>query len=459
MIQVPTEIIKKLWKVKIFNVNKLSILSFLAVSCCCCLSELPPADAIVYEKPGVIVRTTRIDRAYGEAFAAILSEARREYENTFGFSLPETIVFEAKREPRKNVSLWTDGSSHIFLTVSSEHQLAPSPKSGIFNIYGICHELGHIVMYRGMKNQVGLPDGVGEGWAHYSGSVVVDAVTERLGQKIWPKPYDVKSAEGLLRLQNQVERADWANLDATRRAAKVFYEIEKKHGRSILGAAIRRALSQQPSGKELMPLFVRSLREITDDVTAGDWIPKEVLIPETKWNVKERQIDDSYFDDLKVKFDQTGAMIHYDDGTAERKCSFAGTGYAILFRKPPGVWLLDRIDVFGARYGTLEPPREDFAIYICDEQFELLHELSHPYSIFKRGQNQWFQIPIDPVKIPQRFYICLNFNPTSTKGVYVAYDRNVARSHSRLALPYTHVKDVEKKYDWMIRAHLRKDSE
>jgi len=28
-----------------------------------------------------------------------------------------------------------------------------------------------------------------------------------------------------------------------------------------------------------------------------------------------------------------------------------------------------------------------------------------------------------------------------------------------LALPYTHVKDVEKKYDWMIRAHLRKDSE
>jgi hypothetical protein len=421
--------------------------------------ELPPVEAIVIEKPGVIVMATRIDRAYGEAFAAILSEARREYENTFGFSLPETIVLEAKREPRKNVSLWTDGSSHIFLTVSSEHQLAPSPKSGIFNIYGMCHELGHIVMYRGMKNQVGLSDGVGEGWAHYAGSVVVDAVAEHLGQQIWPEPYDVKSAEGLLRLQNQVERADWPNLDATGRAAKVFYEIEKKHGRKILGAALGRAISQQPSGKELMPLFVRSLREITDDATAGDWIPKKVLVPETKWNVKERQIEDSYFDDLKAKFDQTGTLLYYDDGTAEGKWSFTGTGYAILFRKPQGAWLLERIDVFGARYGTHEPPREDFAIYICDEQFEPLHELNHPYSIFKRGKNQWFRIPVDPIKIPRRFYICLNFNPTSTKGVYVAYDQSVARSHSRLALPYTHVKDVEKKYDWMIRAHLCKDSE
>jgi Tol biopolymer transport system component len=64
----------------------------------------------------------------------------------------------------------------------------------------------------------------------------------------------------------------------------------------------------------------------------------------------------------------------------------------------------------------------------------------------------------DTIKVPQRFYICLNFNATRTKGVYVAYDQSVARSHSRLALPYTSVSDVKKKYDWMIRAHLCKDS-
>ena len=421
--------------------------------------ELPPADKIVYEKPGVIVRTLRIDGAYGEAFAAILCEARREYENTFGFSLPETIILEARREPQRNVRLWTDGNSRIFLTISSQRQLAPSPQSGIFNIYGICHELGHIVMYRGMKNQVGLPDGVGEGWAHYAGSVVVDAVAERLGRKIWPEPYDVKSVEGLLRLQNQVERTNWANLDATKRAAKVFYEIEKKHGRKMVGAALGRALNQQPSGKELMPLVVRSLRELTADTTAGDWIPKEVLVPEIKWNVKERQVDDNFFNDIKMLTDQSGILLCYDDGTSEGKQSIAGSGHAVLFRRPEKNWLIDRVDVFGSRYGTLKPPEEDFTIYVCDEDFNPLHEFNRPYGLFQRGENQWFKIPIDPVSVPRRFYICLSFNPTGTKGVYVTYDQSVTRSHSRTGLPYTHVNDVKKKYDWMIRAHLCRDSE
>jgi len=419
--------------------------------------ELPPADTIVFKKPGVIVRTTRIDEAYGQAFAAILSEARREYENIFGFSLPETIVLEARREPKRNVRLWTDGNSHMFLTISSQRQLAPSPRSGIFNIYGMCHELGHIVMYRGMKNQVGLPDGVGEGWAHYAGSVVVDVVAERLGRKIWPEPYDVKSAEGLLRLQNQVERADWSNLDATKRAAKVFYEIEKKHGRKMVGATLSRALSQQPSGKELMPLVVRSLRELSADATAGDWIPKEVLVPEIKWNVKDRQVNDEFFSDARMLTDKTGILLYYDDGTAEGKQSIAGSGHAVLFQRPEENRLIDRIDVFGSRYGRPKPPDEDFTIYICDEDFNPVHEFSHPYGLFKRGENQWFQIQIDPVRVPHRFYVCLSFNPTSTKGVYVAYDQSVARSHSRTGLPYTHVNDVKKKYDWMIRVHLCKD--
>ena len=419
--------------------------------------ELPSADTIVFKKPGVIVRTTRIDEAYGEAFAAILSEARHEYENTFGFSLPETIVLDAKREPQQNLRLWTDGNSRIFLTISSQRQLAPSPRSGIFNIYGMCHELGHIVMYRGMKNQVGLPDGVGEGWAHYAGSVVVDVVAERLGRKIWPEPYDVKSAEGLLRLQNQVESADWANLDATKRAAKVFYEIENKHGRKMVGAMLSRALSQRPSGKELMPLVVRSLRELTADATAGDWIPKEVLVPETKWNVKERQVDDNFFSDIKMLTDRTGILLYYDDGTAEGKQSIAGSGHAVLFRRPEVNRLIDRIDVFGSRYGTPKPPDEDFTVYVCDEDFNPLHEFDRPYGLFKRGENQWFNIPIDPVSVPRRFYICLSFSPTSNKGVYVAYDQSVTRSHSRLALPYTSVSDVRKKYDWMIRVHLCKN--
>jgi hypothetical protein len=127
------------------------------------------------------------------------------------------------------------------------------------------------------------------------GSAVVDEVAHRLGQRIWPEPYDVAAIEGLARLREEVEGKEWAELDAASRAAKVFYEIEKRHGRRILVSAFKKSLSESPSGKELMDLFVRSLRELTNDPNAGNWIPREVLVPEIKWNVKERKVDENFF--------------------------------------------------------------------------------------------------------------------------------------------------------------------
>ena len=224
------------------------------------LPEVRPEEIIVLQRSGVIVRLTRVDKAHGEALACILVEARREYEETFGLSLPKTIELHAKQDPRADKArLWTDGDSYLFLTVPSKEQLAPSPQSGVSNIYGMCHELGHMVMYRRMKNLVGLPRGVGQGWAHYAGSVVVDAVARRLGKDIWPEPYDVAAVEGTARLKEQVEGKEWAELAATQRVAKVFYELEKRHGRRIVGRSLSRALSERPSVKELMPLFVQSL--------------------------------------------------------------------------------------------------------------------------------------------------------------------------------------------------------
>lgn len=275
------------------------------------------ADTIAIERPGVLVKITWIDRAYGEAFAAILSDARNVYEEAFGLSLPGALTLEAKRDPEGKVNLWTDGESHLFLTINSRRQLAPPPQTGIFHIYGICHELGHIAMYSRLKGLIGLPEGVGEGWAYYAGSAVVDEVAHRLGQGIWPEQYDVAAIEGIARLREQVEGKEWADLDATSRAAKAFYEVEKRHGRRILASAFRRALSESPSCKELMNLFVQSLRELTNDPNAGNWIPREALVSETKWNVKERKADESFFADASVLPDETGVILYYGDGTPD----------------------------------------------------------------------------------------------------------------------------------------------
>jgi hypothetical protein len=418
-----------------------------------------PADTIIIRKPGVVAEITWIDKVYGEALANVLFEARREYEESFGLSLPKTITLQANREPRGETRLWTDGESYLFLTIKSKDDLAPPSRSGVFNIYGMCHELGHIVMYRKMRNQVGLPDGVGEGWAYYTGSVVVDAVAQRLGQSIWPEPYDAAATDGSARLRKSIENKKWEDLSAHDCAAKVFYELDKKYGRKVVGSAMNAALSNQPSGSELMPLFVKSIRELTADPNAGDWIPQRMLVPETKWEVKQRHPDDSFFSDIKILPDENGVWLHYDDGTNEGQQSTSGSGHAVLFQKPDGNWLLDGINVFGSRYGEAKPPDANFTVYVCDEDFNPVSEFSRPYRLFQRGTNRWFKINIEPVRVPKRFYICLSFDPTNTRGVYVTYDESVEHSHSFSALPYTHVSDVESKYDWMIRAHLCKTPE
>jgi len=420
--------------------------------------EAPSADRITIRKRGVIVRTNGIDAAYAEAFASILAEASREYDQTFGLPLPDPVELEARLDPEGKLRLWTDGRSRLYLTVTSERQLAPPTKGGPHNVYGMCHELGHMVMYGRMRNLAGLPDGVGEGWAHYAGSVVVDAVAQRLGDAIWPEPFDVHNVDGLGRLRAQVENKELSELSGTHLAAAVFYEIDKRYGREILGHAFANALSRKPTGKELMPRLVASLRELTGDSNAGDWIPADVLLSELRWNVSERVVGDDFFDKLKEIEDETGVLLAYDDGTSEGKKSIAGSGHAVLFRKPEGEWILDGVEVFGSRYGTRNPPEEDFSIYVCDENFVPLREFRRPYSIFERGGERWYKIPLEPLTIPERFYVCLSFSPTATKGVFVHYDDSVSRPHSRSALPYSHVSDVGGMYDWMIRAHLRKDT-
>jgi Tol biopolymer transport system component len=418
-----------------------------------------PEDTIVIKKPGVVVEITWIDKTYGEAFANILFEARREYEQTFGLSLPETLTLQAQRQPQGTTKLWTDGEAYLFLTVESKEKLAPPARSGVFSVYGLCHELGHIAMYRRMRNFVGLPDGVGEGWAHYTGSVIVDAVAQRLGKDIWPEYYDAAAAEGSARLIKTIENKKFEDLEPMDCAAKVFYDLDLKYGRKTVGNAMNMALTEKPSGKELMPLFVQSLRKITADANAGDWIPKRVLEPQTQWKVKTRNVDDAFFADAKIVTDENGITLHYDDGTSEGKRSTSGSGHAVLFQKPDGDWLLDRIDIFGSRYGRPEDQNRTFTIYVCDENFNPVYEISKYYALFRRGEDKWNNLNIDPVKVPKRFYVCLSFEPTYNRGIYVAYDESVGRSHSFSALPYTHVFDVDGKYDWMIRAHFRKTIE
>jgi hypothetical protein len=396
---------------------------------------------------------------YAKALLAVAAEARRVYAKTLGFDMPDKVVLNIRKVEGSGPRLWTDGESQIFLNVTSNADLAPPMQSGVFNIFGMCHELGHIAMYR-KAELIGFPEGVGEGWAYYIGSAVVDHVYKKLGQKVWPQPYNYSQVEGIARIAKDAANPE-ASKSADTRAALVFYQAQKRYGEDKVMAAMKIALGSNPWGKDVMPKFADELVRVTGDESARALVPADLLTPKIDWKVAEREINEKTTEGQTQVDDQTGVLLKYDDGTSEGMLSTAGAGHAIMFFAPAGAWAIDSVQLYGSRYGEAEPPKENFRIFICDQDFNVIKSVEKPYSTIERGDPKWYTMSFDPVKAPRGFYVCVYFAPTASKGVYMYYDTGVKMVHSRNALPWTFVHDLREgsKYDWMIRAHLVKVTE
>src|SRR5215213_10288903 len=151
---------------------------------------LQASAAQTAEAPNVRVSYEGIDAKQATAIAQTLSAAREIYIRDFGFDMPETIVCTVACGPKETSRLYTDGNDRVFLSLSSKDKLAKPGVSGVFNLYGLCHELGHVAMYRILKDRDWITVGGAEGWAHFTGSVVVDEVYKLKGEKLWSDPYE-----------------------------------------------------------------------------------------------------------------------------------------------------------------------------------------------------------------------------------------------------------------------------
>jgi len=159
--------------------------------------------------------------------------------------------------------------------------------------------------------------------------------------------------------------------------------------------------------------------------------------------------------------------IAVDDGTPAGKKSIAGSGHAVVLDAPaaaaeakpgtsaPGGVMLTAVKIFGSRYGTPQPPAEDFSLWLCDADGKAVKEFKFPYKTFLRGDPKWVTLKLpEPAPLPAggdgKFILCVGFNPQQTKGVYVHYDKH-ADGDSRTGLPGS-LNDAFGQGDWMIRA-------
>jgi RNA polymerase sigma-70 factor (ECF subfamily) len=150
-----------------------------------------------------------------------------------------------------------------------------------------------------------------------------------------------------------------------------------------------------------------------------------------------------------------GITVKFGDGEADGKKSVGGSGEMIKFEMPEGTSKLTTLRIHGSRYGQTQPPRESFLIYfLSPDQKRILQTEMAPYSLFKRGPEEWVEVRFDPpvAGLAKTFWVVLDFRAAQTKGVYVSFDTSTGGKFSRVGLPGLSSSQVNFGGDWMIQA-------
>ncbi len=411
-----------------------------------------PVGAEVATVPHAKVSYEGIEARQANALAETIAAARKVYIDDFGFDMPDTVVCSVTCGPDEATRLYTDGEDRLFLSLPSKDKLAKPAKSGVFNLYGMCHELGHMAMYRLLKDRDWMTSAAAEGWAHYAGSVVVDRVFAAKGESLWPDPYDYRQ-DGTARLNKQLASkspsgiaqgaSQWQKLEAIigpRGPAKVFaaWQAANIDATKPADALLATAIDVQPTKKDALTEWWKSASPLF---------------------IEARTV--SRFKPVRIRASRlTGKPVKlaFDDDASEGKQSIAGGGHARKFLTPgAGDWYIRAVSVYGARYGRSRPPHADFDIALCDDELSPIETWKKPYATFKRGDLKWVRMEVPPTRVPKSFCICLNFRPTSTRGVYVAFDTST-KGNSFVGTPGKRGSPFEQG-DWMIRVELDRPKE
>jgi hypothetical protein len=417
------------------------------------------AAAAEVSAPHVEVTYAGVSEDQATAVAETLSAAREVYAKRFGFDMPERIRCTIECGDGRPSRLYTDGEDRVFLSLPSADKLRRPARSGTFTLYGLCHELGHVAMYRVLKSRPWMTSAAAEGWAHYAGSLVVDEVYRARGEKLWsPDPYDYR-ADGTARLQRQLKEdspsdvargaGEWQRLGkivGDTGFVSVFREMQGAPGDGADAKAVSSALADalaraQPDRADALKQWWSSAAPVLfESVEASGF--------------KKTGVD-------RAKLQRHPVKLGLDDGTAEGKKSIAGGGHARKFVEPGGgEWYLTAVSVHGARYGAAQPPASaTFDVALCDADMKPIATWKQPYRLFERGESKWVRIELPATRVPPGaggFYVALDFHPTASQGVYVSFDdstRGTDRAGSLVATPGRKGAAFTSG-DWMIRAEV-----
>lgn len=387
-----------------------------------------------------------VDSAHAQALSITVAAAREIYID-LGFDMPETVSLSVRCGAGIRSGIFNDGKDILFLSISSLTVLGPPSKSGFFIIYGICHEMGHLAMYRTLKNRDWMSDAAAEGWAHFVGSVVVDRLFAAKGESLWPEPYDYRE-EGSARLQKDIASKSPSGITV---AAALWQQLSDIIGLPSIAQLFAGWESSgidavRPSDRLLA--VVEKMKPHSEAALREWWSAAEPVLVE-KLAVSEAKVERCSLSSLSGQ----PTRIPANKTTETSRVSIAGGGEGRKFDVPgSGDWYLTTVWVYGSRYGEEKPPETAFDIALSDADAKLISIWKGRYASFPYVLDRWTRFDVPPTRVTAAFFVTLNFRADASHGVYVAYDSSTKGS-SIDSVPGKPSHDFDGG-DWMIQVEL-----
>lgn len=113
------------------------------------------------------------------------------------FTFPKKIEFNIVKSDKFLLYIRSDKPNLITWEFKSMKDFLAPQKSGYNNVYGICHEMGHVCMGNITPHSDWMTKDYEEGWANYFGSLMIENIYKSLGIKAWPDEHDYHKSRGL----------------------------------------------------------------------------------------------------------------------------------------------------------------------------------------------------------------------------------------------------------------------
>ena len=200
------------------------------------------------------------------------------------YKLPDKIKFSVKKTDRSVLYFDRKSLSEITLEYKTMDAFLSPNQGGKNNIYGLCHELGHLCMYNSTTNKNNwMSYSFRESWADFWGNTIIDSINAELGTDFWPTPYDYLEFSGGEYMTKRIEQNN-AKIAEFNKACQFWIDLNTRVGFENMNRIFEKVNQIKVSNPNAKEEFLLVLRAVTDDHKIENFYNQYsgVLIVETK---------------------------------------------------------------------------------------------------------------------------------------------------------------------------------